>query len=71
MPPLGIDSRIAATGGKSDGGGHYIWPGMMDHRSWARTKAHQHTKQYSCAHCGQAFNQPDAIYTHMAKIHGI
>jgi hypothetical protein len=32
-PPLDIDPRIAATGGRPDGGGHYIWPGMSDHRS--------------------------------------
>jgi hypothetical protein len=65
-----LDPRIAATGGKRESGGRYIWPGMMDHRSWERTLAHRHTRQYSCGRCGQAFKNPDAVYTHMAKVHG-
>jgi hypothetical protein len=69
---IDIDPRIAATGGNPvrGGKGGYIWPGMVPLKDWQRTRLHQHTNSYSCGRCGQAFNSPHAVYTHMAKRHG-
>jgi len=72
--PIGIDidPRIAGTGGTSvrGGKGGHVWPGMVPLKDWQRTKVHRQTRGYSCGRCGQAFNGPHAVYTHLAKRHG-
>jgi hypothetical protein len=73
-PPLEryVDPRIAATGGyrrvPTDRKSNYEWPGMMPLPAWQRTRIHQHST-YFCAKCGRRLGSPQAVYTHLAKVH--
>jgi hypothetical protein len=65
-----VDARVAKHGGtRKDPKSNYDFPGMMDAASWRRTEVHKHTAWYGCALCGQKFNGPHAVYTHLAKRH--
>jgi hypothetical protein len=68
-----VDPRIAATGGRrrifGDPKSCYTWPGMTDAVAWARSDVHKHTSYYGCAWCGQGFRSPNAVYTHIDKVH--
>ena len=68
-PPL-VDPRVAKHGGtRTDPKANYDFPGMVDRRSWCKTKVHQATSYYGCALCGKRFAGPHAVYTHLAKVH--
>jgi hypothetical protein len=67
-----VDPRIAKTGGRrcrfGDPKSPYTWPGMDDERSWRRTDVHKHST-YHCLWCGLTLATPNAIYTHIDKVH--
>jgi hypothetical protein len=72
-----VDTRIAGTGGRQlrsgDPKSGYTWLGMAAPADWGRTLVHEHTRWYGCARCGVKFtgpSGPQAVYTHMAKVHG-
>ena len=70
--PADVDPRVAATGGyrrnPTDPKSNYEWPGMMPLPAWQRTRIHQHST-YFCAKCGRRLGSPQAVYTHLAKVH--
>ena len=65
-----VDPRVAKHGGtRKDAKSNYDFPRMVDAANWRKTEVLKHTAWYGCALCGQKFNGPHAVYTHLAKVH--
>jgi hypothetical protein len=65
-----IDPRIAQRGGsRAHSKDQYHFEGMMERKSWERTRVHKHTSGYGCHRCGTWFSSPHAVYAHLARRH--
>jgi len=67
-----IDGRVAKVGGyRTSTKDNYDFPGMQDDTTWRRGRVHRATSLYACSRCGAKFTGPHAVYTHLAKRHGV